>query len=423
MPSVTARISKAPETIPFRGPVSFPNLAAARAALHTPADANYVIWDPAWPVNRDLEDVFNSLGANDILVLPERAQPYLVDSSEGFRAAGVQSVTGRNGQIPITNTYKGLRSARTWFAMARSRRGILGLGPNARIELSNSSWTHERQIQDAGSVQEDGWVSPGRYWIGTDGQQKHELVGCQEKIIESSRDGAYYGNFTLRGRDLGGIAYHGVTGAGATFERLDLTGGWRGFLGVPNGEAGAISSSGGDGYYIAKCIVGTRVGSGPRIASSPIMINTSSGGIIEDTDTHEAFEGMLTLWRCSGKHIFRNVHCRYNTGPGLNLELTQAGFELEWTGGSIFSDYQGGGGRTPKPADQGTKGKLHISLHSTGTSAKITLRNVDIDNGPTPGALNVQSYGTGTRDLQQVSDVKCYGLDGVLKPTKIYGIN
>ncbi|TAH32389.1 hypothetical protein EYC59_05965 [Candidatus Saccharibacteria bacterium] len=87
-----------------RGPISYPSLAAARAALKTPANANYVMWNNAWPVNRDLEDIFAlELGDNDILVLPERTQPYVIDSSEGFRAAGVASVTGRNGQLSIVN--------------------------------------------------------------------------------------------------------------------------------------------------------------------------------------------------------------------------------------------------------------------------------------------------------------------------------
>jgi len=107
------------------------------------------MWNSVWPVNRDLEDIFaTELAANDILVLPERPEPYIIDSSEGFRAASVKSVTGRHGQLLIISRYKNIRTARTWFAMTRARRGILGLGPNAVVQMSNSAWTQEPQIQE-----------------------------------------------------------------------------------------------------------------------------------------------------------------------------------------------------------------------------------------------------------------------------------
>lgn len=420
MAKMNGRISRQYTPIPFKGPASFPDLATALANLNAPSDANYVMWDSNWPINRDIEDVFNSLGANDILVLPERPQPYIIDSSEGFRASGVQSVTGRNGQLPIVSTYKGLRGARTWFAMARARRGILGLGPNAQIQMSASSWTQEPQIEDKGSNM-SGWISPGRYWTNTSGVVQSELVGCQEKIIEAAYSKPYFGNFTLTGRDLGGVAYSGIAGSG-TYERLNLTGAWHGFQAVPNGEAGAITTNGGT-YSIIKCILGARDASGNRTGSSPIMINASTGGSITDTDTGETSAGMLTLWNCSGLHTFTNVHCRFNYGPGLNLEQTLSGFQLVWNGGSIWSDYQGGGGKGPKPADQGTNGQLHINLHATGTSAKITLNGVDLDTGPAAGKLCMQAYGSETAGLQQISDINCYDKAGNAIPVKVYGIN
>lgn len=77
----------------------------------------------------------------------------------------------------------------------------------------------------------------------------------------------------------------------------------------------------------------------------------------------------------------------------MNLEKNQTGLEIEWIGGSIWSDYQGNGGKTPKPSDQGTKGKLHLNIFTEGQSAKITLRGVDLDKGLTAGSLNIQSYG------------------------------
>ena len=401
-----------------QGPISFANLEQAKASLGAPADANYVVWNTSWPKTRDLEDVFNSLAPNDILVLPERPEPYVIDSSEGFRAANVKSVTGRNGQLPIVSKYKGLRSARTWFAMARARRGIIGMGPGAVIQMSQSSWTQERQIEDKGSVQTDGWTSPGRTYTKLDGTAGGELVGSQEKVIEAEHAAPFFGNFRMKGRDLGGVAYNGITAKGGSFVRLDLSGAWRGFQAVPNGEAGAISTGGTTNYLISRSILGTRDDAGNRVGSSPIMINTSVGGTIEDTDVSESAAGMLTIWNSSGRHYLKNVNTRFNYGPGLNLEKVQSNFFLEWNGGSIWSDYKGTGGRSPKPADQGTNGKLHFNIFTEGASAQLLFRNIDIDNGATAGAVNIQSYGN---QQQKLSDIKAYNRQGNAFPLKAYG--
>lgn len=404
-----------------QGPVSYTSLDQAKTALGAPTDANYVMWDTSWPVDRDLEDVFNSLGANDILVLPERTQPYVIDSSEGFRAQGVASVTGKNGQLPIVNRYKGIRDARTWFAMARAQKGILGMGPGAVIQMSQSSWTQEPQIEDAGSPQPDGTKSPGRFWTNKAGVVQGELVGSQEKVIEAANATPFFGNFRMKSRDLGGVAYNGISAKGGKIVRVNLSGAWRGFQPVPNGETGAISINGGN-YLISKCILGTRDDSGKRVGSSPIMINTSSGGTIEDTDASESVAGMLTIWRSSGKHTLKNVNTRFNYGPGLNLEKNQSGLEIEWIGGSIWSDYKGNGGKTPRPTDQGTQGDLHLNIYTEGTSAKITLRGVDIDKGPTAGAVNVQSYEPSAGAQQQkLSDITAFDTQGNPIPIKVYG--
>lgn len=393
---ISAALSTPP--VADRGPVSFPSVAAAQASLsYLPTDANFVTWDSSWPVDRDLEDVLATLGANDILVLPERAEPYLVDSSEGFRAAGVGWVQGRNGLLPVANKYKGGRAARTWFAMARARRGILGLGPGAVIETTASSWTMEPQIEDLGSVQPDGWTSIGRFWYDTAGTKKSELVGCQEKVLESDHARPYWGNFTMRGRDFGGIAYSAIVPYGATlntFERLNLSGAWRGFLDVPNGESGAIGLAG--QYLISRCVVGTRNTSGVRVGSSPIMINSSSGGRVEHVYAGESRTGMATIWNSSGVHEWENVDLRWNQGPSLNLEKCQSGFTFRMIGGSLYSDYQGNGGKSGRPSDQGNGGKLHITLNAQVGSPVITLTGVDIDLGPDAGKLCIQGWGGST---------------------------
>lgn len=411
-----------PQAASSKGPQSFASLAAARAGLNAPADANYVMWDSSWPVNRDLEDVFaTELGANDILVLPERTQPYVIDTSEGFRAAGVSAVTGEGGkELPIASRYKNQRNARTWFAMARAQRGVIGLGPRAVIEMSQSTWKQEPQVEDKGSVRSDGSVSPGRFWINTSGVRQSELVGSQEKVLEAQHARPYFGNFTMKGRDLGGVAYSAISvgGTHATLEHVDLSGAWRGFSGVPNGETGGIGVNRAT-YLIDSVILGTRDSSGKRVGSSPIMINSSPGGTIENTDAGESVAGMMTIWNSNGKHTLRNVNARFNYGPGLNLEKLQAGFELEWIGGSIWSDYYGRGGKSPKPSDQGDKGRMHFGVYAEGGSAKITLRDVDLDTGNLAGALNVQSYGN-TKQL--ASDIK-WIVNGQSRPVKAYGLN
>jgi hypothetical protein len=424
--TLTASTLTADQPAAERGPVSFATLAAARAALHTPADAQYVVWDPSWPVNRDIEDVFaTELGDNDILVLPERTQPYIVDSSEGFRAASVQSVTGRYGELPIVNRYKNIRPARTWFSMARARRGILGLGPRTVIKMSDDTWTQEPQLQDKGSNMENNtYVSPGRYWTNTSGVRQSELVGCQEKVIDSDHDSPYFGNFVLKSRDLGGVAFHGVSigaGSNGVAERLDLSGAWHGFLGIPNGESGGVTVRNNNNYLISKCLLGTRDSTGFRTGTSPIMINTTmGGGRIEDIDSTETYAGMLTLWNCGGKHVLSNVNTRW-TNPGINLEKCQAGFELEWIGGSNWSNYNDNGGKPGKPSDQGLyRNGLHISLNSPGGSAKITLRGVDLDRGPVAGALNVQSWGSDTQ--QTAATITCFDVNGASIPVKVHGL-
>ena len=79
------------------------------------------MWDNAWT---NLEQAFAALSLNDILVLPERAEPYWIDSSKGFMAGGVKEIdgTGANGlkdgsRVPIVS------NSRLWFAMSRARRG------------------------------------------------------------------------------------------------------------------------------------------------------------------------------------------------------------------------------------------------------------------------------------------------------------
>ena len=68
--------------------------------------------------------------------------------------------------------------------------------------------------------------------------------------------------------------------------------------------------------------------------------------------------------------------------------------------------------------DQGTEGRLHVGLYAEGGSAKIKFVGVDFDNGPTPGAVNIQSYGN---SKQKLADIVRTDAAGRPLPIKVYG--
>ncbi len=358
----------APQTDPdaiFK-PVSYASLSAARAALGAPSDANYVMWNHD---GQHLEQVFLSLGANDILVLPERAQPYPIDSSKGFMAMGVKEITGpNNSRTPVVD------SNRLWFAMSKARRGIIGLGPGAVIEPTNSGWTAPEQPRPL-------------YWYNQSGVQQTELVGSQNKLIDVDHNNPFFANFTMKGRDFGGVAYNGLslpTNSTNIIRRVHFDRSWRGFSDIPNGETGGLSFLRSD-YTIENCLFTPHATRGP----SPIMWNRTTGGVMRNVKVEQHDIGMITFWKCLGVNIFENV---YTNGRkiGINLEEEEAGFDLRWTGGAIrLLDNQGG---------------FHLNINPSGGSQKIALRDVDVTlNGYTPGQLSAVIYST--NGVQKRSDV------------------
>lgn len=400
------------------GPIGFNNFTEARAALNIPANANIVSWnDGNWT---NLEQAFRAIGTNDILGLPQRGTIYPLLSDWGFPTAGVSAVRGLNGvELPVSPTWNGL-AARTWWAMSRAQRGIVGLGPDAVIEVTESAWSAPEQIQDAGSVESNGWVSTGRYYRDTNGVLQGELVGAQEKLIESQANAPYFGNFTLRARDLGGIAYHGIAlKNGGTAERIFADAGWRGSKGVPNSETGAITCTGGSGYFISRCNLKPVDSMGARVGSSPIMINSSGGGRIEHINCDQTRVGMPTLWNVSGRHEIVNVSHKWGIGPGLNLERVQAGAHIYIEGGAFWPNRGNNGGKGASP--DGIFGNaLHISLGAEGPLT-LEVRDLDYDKNAGPlGTLSIQGYAqTPTwRDSGQITVINT--LNGASRPYTIY---
>lgn len=343
-------------------PVSYANLADARAALDAPANANYVMWTFG---NRDLESVFaNDLAEDDILVLPEREAPYLIDSSKGFMAADVKEVdaTGADGlkngtRSPIVS------NSRLWFEMARARRGILGLGPGAVVAPSASSWSQGRQPitqnEPAGQQFQRAYFTNG----GT-----MNLVGAQETLLGFAHAQPFFANFTLKGRSFGGVSYSGLKRTGGTgvhnvLKRVHFDGCWRAHAGVPNGECGGVTLNGGT-YLIENCDFS------PVNGGSPIMWNNNMGGAVRDVRSPRPDVGMWTFWRCGGRNVFENVYID-GRQLGMNLEETRAGFELDWTGGALTLDYPGNSkfhfGVNPSPPS---------STGIAGGPPRITLKGV-----------------------------------------------
>ncbi len=347
-------------------PISYGSLAAARTALGAPTDANYVMWNHD---GQSLEEVFASLGSNDILVLPERAEPYPIDSSNGFMASGVKEISGPNGtRTPIVS------NSRLWFAMCRARRGVIGLGPGAVIEPTNSGWTAPPQPRPM-------------YWYNMAGQQQAELIGAQCVLMEVDNPSPFFANFTMKGRDFGGVAYNGVSlpaNNNGVVKRIHFNQSWRGFESVPNGETGAIKFL--RNYYtIENCLFTPHPTNGP----SPIMWNITDGGVMRNVKVTKHDIGMITFWRCLGLNTFENVYTDSNK-VAINLEEEAAGFQLNWTGGAMHIEDNLNG--------------FHLNMNPSGGSQKINLRNIDVSlNGYTPGTLCAQVYTTA--NTQKRSDV------------------
>lgn len=366
-------------------PVSYATLADAREALGAPADANYVTW--AWG-NTDLETVFaNHLGDNDILVLPERPEPYLIDSSKGFMAAGVLAIDGTDSagkkdgsKVPI------VQNPRLWFAMSRGRRGILGMGPGVVIEPSASSFSAPRQpiLQD----QAEG----DRFQLRYNADGSTSIVnGAPQKLIEFTHATPFVANFEMRSRAFGGVSYSAINMDGSghkTVKRLYLNGAWRGHHGVPNGETGGVNML--NGTYTVEHVDLRPVG-----GTSPLMWNRTKGGTVKHARSTRPEFGMWTFWKCGGANVFENVYIE-SRQTGINLEEEDAGFSLDWTGGTFSLEYPGN--------------KFHFAINPVNGSVKINLKGVICsENAYTPGAMTANVYLSAgvTTSPQKRSDVTC----------------
>jgi hypothetical protein len=365
-------------------PIRFATVDEARAALDLPADATYVTWRPEWA---HLEQAFTALGPNDILVLPERDAPYLVDSTKGFTAGGSNPPARVDG---VTRQQTG----RGWFSMARARRGIVGLGPNVVIQPSASAFTQGPQ------------PDPVRYWYDTTGKA-YAMTGAAEKVIDFAYAGTVtVANFVMRGRDFGGVAYSAFShSAGVNADRVFFDAAHRGFKGAPNGESGAISCSG--TYRIRNVEVECRDASGASVATSPFMFNRSGGGVIEDSWAHHATKGFPTTWECWGSHQWRRFTSEGNW-IGANFESNGRDRAGVWQGMTVTMEDC----RLLNPV--GAIG-THLYVKSPYGSQRITLTRCAVSGGRVPGSLVVTHYSPPTLQL----DADITGTDPAGKPLAV----
>ena len=334
-PAPTPRASTPTEPRATTGPRS---VTRPEDVEHLPSGARLVRWRWARSRNKTVQDAVATLGARDILVLPEDERPYEIDSSRGFRGAGA------------------------WRAMVRVPRGIVGLGPGAVVEPSASSFRAGRQTY---------------------------ADGLQEKLIESVTDGAFFGNFTLRGRDFGEVAYHGiqVTGSGASFQAMRFQGAHRGWTAHAPGEAAAITAYSGSDIAVRNVeIDGRDPRTGVAVGTSPLMFNRNRRTVVTDTWMHHIAIGMPSWWECAdiwSERMYLNDVAQAPQGwsPGINVENS--------TGDMTFVDptlLLGSRvtGNTGKPLNVGG---------DRGTTGTITIRNPTLDGGAEAGRFGIREYG------------------------------
>lgn len=250
-----------------------------------PTNLNYRMWN--FSSSTTLSAALAAMGPNDCLVLPERSAPYYVDTSRGFAYPG------------------------TYRAMARAKAGIYGMGPGAVIQYGPSSFSQGRAGGSSGNV---------------------------NRILECYTAGAYFGNFTMKGRYLGGCAFDAIKAVGSStvLENLRFVGAHRGWLNNPPGETGAISGLNGGGQIVRNCEIDCRDSTGARVGTSPLMFNQQANVTVQDVWAHHSLAGAgVTAWRVNNMTV-RRVRSEYN-GSSSGM-LNGHAFNFEQSTGTILVD-------------------------------------------------------------------------------------
>jgi len=387
-----------PDETPF-GPAAqvFPptpeGVAAAAAHFGVPADANKVLILAT--ETRTLEQIHAQAGANDVLFFEDREEPYWYDVAQGPMAPGVASFDGvdsagkidRVNRVQITNP-----GTRAWFGFTRTRRGIVGLGPDVTFAPTGTL------VRPSFAVLQDQTQLPAadryQYTYNAAGTRIGTVNGCPVKLFECETANSVFANFTLKGpdNDFGGMQYAGLSIKGSgrhIVKRVRFDGCWHSGQGVPNTETGGLGFTSIGSYEVDLCDF---VPVGPT-TSAMMTNNVTGGGILRNTRIPKVTNGMLTHWRASGVHIMENIHLDGGI-RSFNLEELRPGFELRWTGGSLKVD----------------RGRHHFGINpyvpgsNQPAFPKITLTDVEVSqdawayvNGGRPG-LDLNAYQGSTSD-------------------------
>ena len=288
---------------PPRAENSFDTWEEAVEYYNLPRGLDYIYWDDDGP--NDVWEQHRRIGKDAVLVLRERDEPHILNSSKGFPAAGVGWIDGPDGtRTPVVH------DPNRWFEMSRGN--VLGLGPRAVIEVGESDWTAPAQ--------------PYPMWYyDRNGVKKSELVGNQNKLLQTVSEVGIFANFTLKGRDLGDVCYSGVGFSGCRKSHLHdvrFVEASRGGEPIPNTETGAAVFYGGtnENQQFAYFISGVEIWNHESRSSSPLMFNRMSSGKVSDLTMHNApAYGMPAYWRCWGLHIWQDSIVR-SPKSGMNFE-------------------------------------------------------------------------------------------------------
>ena len=264
-------------------------IAAPTDLPHAPTGRHYVTWPYPVSEGRTLNYAFDHLSTGDILVLPERPEPYEIETAAGF----------------VTNT-------RHFHDMVRPKGGLVGLGPGVVITLQASAFTAPRQTSG----------------------------GVLETVVYSQEPDAYFANFKVVGRDFGprnnSIAYSflKLVGNNSTVERVNFQAAHRGFKNSPPGETGAVVGNRGESPRVFNCEVSNLDADGVAVGTSPVMWNNQANALMQDLYLHHGVAGMPTFWKCTNGTAIR-VRSEFtgggrgsNNGSCFNFELDQGTFNL-----------------------------------------------------------------------------------------------
>jgi len=319
-------------------------LAVLRDRFKIPMDANLVLI-PATET-RSLEQIHAQGSANDIFCFENRTEPYWYDVANGPMAPGVAAYDGvdangritravRNadgswtGAVRITNS-----GTRAWFGFTRTRRGLVGMGPDVRFAPRGTL------VRPSFAVLEDNTQLPQaeryQYRYDANGNRAGIINGCPVKLLEAEQDSTFFANITLDGpeNDFGGMQYSGLSIKGNgqhVIFRCRFRGAWHGTQGVPNTEAGALALNG--GAYLRERNQYIPIGT----ATSAVMTNNSLGGTARRESIPKVSNGLLTHWRPTGVHIMEDMHIE-GGHRSFNLEELRPNFVLRWTRGSFKVD-------------------------------------------------------------------------------------